>query len=166
MLVLLLSLFYRMLLCAIKSAPAPLIAYERVWSAGSRPRQPTSAPAGSRLWLPLWSQSSQIWSPPFPAASCFSQYYCLLQRILPSPDGPKAGQPHFYHHCLQRQFRLICSRTHLFLFPAVQGVCRALLQYHISSEAIFPVGLPHCAACALAHSNWENEDVEDLGLGL
>ena len=58
-------------------------------------------------------------------------------KNLPSHDAPKAGQPQFYHFISSNRSGLICSRTHLFIFLAVQGVRRALLQHHISDESIF-----------------------------
>lgn len=60
----------------------------------------------------------------FPKNPAFSQ--CAQSRM--------ASVCHFY---LQWCFRLICFRTHLFIFLAVQGICRTLLQLHISNWSFF-----------------------------
>lgn len=52
-----------------------------------------------------------IFGPPF-----FLLPSAFPSRILPSHDGPQAGQPQFYHFSFSGSSGLLCSRTHLLVF--------------------------------------------------
>ena len=80
---------------------------------------------------------AHAWFSIFPAPFYFSQHYCLFQKLLSSHEVPKVGQPQFIIFASSNSSVLNCSRTHLFSFLEVQGVCRAVLQHHISNESVF-----------------------------
>ena len=61
---------------------------------------------------------------------------------------------------------LICSRTHLFIFPVAQGFLGAPLQYYISKESFFPISLVHCPTFIVVQSHWVYKDVDNCSLGL
>lgn len=51
---------------------------------------------------------------------------------------------------------LISCRTLLFIFLGVQGVCRAVLQHHISHEHFFPYQPLHCLPFTSVQSNGDH----------
>ena len=120
-----------------------------------------------RRLMPLWSPSISYIVFLFSCCLLSSQHYCLFQRILPSRDVPKVGQPQLIIFTSSGSSGLIFSRTHLFSFLAVQGILGALLQHHISIESIFfPVSPFHCPTFTPILSNWEYEGVANLGSSL
>ena len=79
----------------------------------------------------------------------FSQHYYLFLITPTSHEVPKVGQLQSCHFSSNNVSGIICSRTHLFIFLLVQGICRALLQYHISNESSF--SLPAFFTVQLLH---------------
>ena len=107
---------------------------EWVGAIPSCPHQPRSAPVDSCLQLLPWSQSSSCLL--FSCCLRFSPsitFFC--QRPLPSHDVPESRTALVLPFLPPAVSGLICWRTHLFVFLAVQGIHRAL---HISNESVFP----------------------------
>lgn len=88
---------------------------------------------------------SHIWFSFFPAAFCFSQYYCLFQRILPSYDVSNVGQLWFCHFGLQQCFRLNLLLDLLVLHSGSSGYSESYLPTpHLKWIDFLPIILLHC----------------------
>ena len=105
----------------------------------SRPQQPSSAPVDSCLGLPLWSRSISYLVFLFSCClllfpksiSVFLKESCLLMIC------PKWESLSFVIFASSDSSGFLYSRTHLFMFLAVERLRRALPQCHISDESIF-----------------------------
>ena len=124
-----------------------------VMSTISCPHQHSSAPGDSRLWLRLWTQSISYFI--FLFSCCLLLFPALLSppNILPSHAVPTAGQPQFYHLCLQRvqDNLLLDPLVHLSSSPGHPWSSPPAPYF--KSINFVPVSLLHCPAFAPGHGN-------------